>query len=81
MMATTEQMTKATQKIEIILRMMFCVAIKRIMNAKSMAIAIPEMAEVKNAFSVGIQSQAWGEVCLKDLRPSGAIFLYSSTKV
>ena len=46
------------------------------MNAKLIAIAIPVIAEEKNALSVAIQPQAYPASWKADCMPSGALFFH-----
>jgi len=75
MMQTTLTITITTQRIERMARIIFAVAISKIIKAKTIAIAIPCIAEETKAFSEGIHAQASGATCSKYWSPSGATSL------
>jgi len=55
--ATTLTTIPETQPIDMMLWVKFCVAIKRIINANSIAMKIPCMAPATKAYSLGINFQ------------------------
>jgi hypothetical protein len=79
-MATTLIIIPKTQPIDITAYVKFLVAIKSIIKAKAIAINMPDLAELTNAFSLGINVQASPDVWKRDFSSAGALSLWKEVK-